>query len=194
MRFDCFRETIMGFYCTILSLIYVFPQHRRRESNRETLCYSEKRRWLKLLQAACMEKKRKEKKPNITDRWIFLAFSSLLWITLCYTVLLLYLLPVLSYLVMRYQYPFWCGNVFRHVFGFHCMRKCTSGMRAHGKWELPKTNISMWGLAVLNKLTRNAMWQTVRDRYSLSSKVISFLFLMHCTLDPLCMWFICSSF
>lgn len=143
MRSDCFREKIMGFYCTM-----------RRESNRETLCYSEKRRWLKLLQAACMEKKRKEKKTNITDRWIFLAFSSLLWITLCYTVLLLYLLPVLSYLVMRYQCPFWCGNVFRHEFAFHCMRKCTSGMRAHGKWELPKTNSSMWGLAVLNKLTR----------------------------------------
>lgn len=100
------------------------------------------------------KRKERKKKTNITDRWVFLAFSSLLWITLCYTVLLLYLLPVLSYLVMRYQCPFWCGNVFRHEFAFHCMRKCTSGMRAHGKWELPKTNSSMWGLAVLNKLTR----------------------------------------
>lgn len=153
MRFDCFRETVMGFYCTILSFLSVCPQHRRRESNRETLCCSEKRRWLKLLQAACMEKKRKEK-TNITDRWIFLTFSSLLWITLCYTVLLLCLLPVLSYLVMRYQCLFWCRKSFSREFAFHCMRKCTSGMRAHGKCELPKTNISMWGLAVLNKLTR----------------------------------------
>lgn len=52
------------------------------------------------------KRKERKKKTNITDRWIFLAFSSLLWITLCYTVLLLYLLPVLSYLVCAISVPF----------------------------------------------------------------------------------------